>query len=126
MQDFFEKYQEIASIYKGSDYLQGCRYFFAQNAGQLKQEEKLDFLDYLSKRGGDAAFIVFCEEGNVLLELEQAKSYSLVICEKVQNTLRFSAYQTRMGDFFMKLPKFINSKDSEKFLQYAFELAKLE
>ncbi len=123
MQEALENLKTFVSTYTESDYLQKCRDIFMQKSGQLNNQEKIAFLDFLTNRGGDAAFLVFCEVAHPILELEQAKSYSLTLCEKVKNTMRFKAYQCRIGDFFMNVPKYIGSKDKKAYLLFAIELS---
>lgn len=121
MQEVVDEFQRFVSTYEESDYLQKCREVFSQKAKLLDEREMTAFMDFLIGRGGDAAFIVFCEEANPLLELEQAKAYVKVLCEKIKNQIYFRAYQIRIADFLMKLPRFIDPKNSKEFYQFALE-----
>ena len=123
MQSVLDEFQKLVSTYTESDYLQKCREAFKQKASQLDESEISAFLEFLVRRGGDAVFIAFCEEAHPLLELEQAKVYSQLLCERVKNLVFFQVYQIRLGYYFLKLPDYIVSKDSKSFYQFALELA---
>ena len=124
MNSVLEEYKTFVSTYAESDYLQKCRELFAKEHGQLEDDEKSEFLDYLAQRGGDAAFIAFCEEEQVLMSLEQAESYSSTFCGKNGwgNPL-FEVWQVRIGNYFIKLPEHIDAKNIGDYYLFAIKMA---
>ena len=94
---------EFTTSYLENDQVEKKREMYREKEGQLDPQEKLAFLEYLSKDRG-LFFMLFCEEAKIKLNLDQAKSFSRLMCESTQNGISYKAIQRRNSDFFLKMP----------------------
>ena len=113
---------EFTTSYLENDQVEKKREMYREKEGQLDPQEKLAFLEYLSKDRG-LFFMLFCEEAKIKLNLDQAKSFSRLMCESTQNGISYKAIQRRNSDFFLKMPDLIPAEDVCQYCLYVTKLA---
>lgn len=120
MKAVLDELTEFTRSYYEADHLQKKRELFGKKEGQLDPQEKLSFLEYLSK-GNDLLFMIFCEEAKIKLTLKQAMMFSRNQCEATQAPLRI--LQTRNRDFFLKMTGLLPIDDVCQYYLYVTKLA---
>ena len=123
MKAVLDELKEFTSSYLKSDFLQKNRELFNKKEGQLDQKEKLVFLEYLIKSGSDVVFLIFCEEAKMFFDLEQAKTFSKLLCEATKSSVFYRAIQIRNKNFFFKMAELIPNDCTNQYYYYATMLA---
>ena len=62
MKEVLNERIEFYDSYLEDDFKEKSRELYHGKAGLLDQQEKLAFLEYVIKDGGDVIFMIFCEE----------------------------------------------------------------
>ena len=113
---------EFTDSYVEEDFLQKNRELFKEKEGQLDRQEKIGFLEHLSKDGSDVVFMIFCEEAKMTFDLKHAENFSRLLCE-ASNTIGYKITQTRNRDFFLKMSELIPVDDVCQYFLYVTKLA---
>ncbi len=123
MKEVLEELKNFAATYFETDYIDKNRQLYITKAGFLDEDEKTELLDFLTERCSVALFFCFCEETKTILTPKEAMQYSLLFCENAKAGILYSAYQTRVKDFFLGLPQYIIENNLNDYYMYVLRLS---
>jgi len=124
-----ELLEELISDYNSntdSDFVEKNRQLFRNKGILLDASDKFAFLDYLASRGSDVFFLMFCEETNIKMDLDQAENYSSVMFTKIAESGLMpcnKVMQQRLSNSIIRFPDIIGEDCVDEYYSYMFEFA---